>query len=414
MKSTTLLALSLMGNLALAAILFTPRHGLPARNNAPARAVFAPETLNVAPSLSATNGASSPVVPWRLITSADYRQYIANLRAVGCPDWLVRDIVVADIEDLYQQKARTDPVDFAPWQGIDQRRKLLRNRSAKLYALRQEKRALVKSLLGYEWDNHANEVWSQDLMTSLTYGFLPDDQAIQVLSLREQYAEAAQNIREDANFILIDEDRARLQALHEELVAETARLLDPSECDELQLREQQRFLIANDIHFDGVAISREELRELVRLSKSFKDMARSEFVPDPPSSAADSERWRPAFDAQVRTVLGAKRFADYQRAQDFSFRVIFAFSRQNDLPLTAAIRVYEARQNADEQAGEIQKDATLSPDERTAALVVLKSVTMNTISSALGRSYPDYLAGPGQWLGALALPLEPSPENQTQ
>ena len=72
-----------------------------------------------------------PVVPWRLIASADYRQYIANLRAVGCPDWLVRDIIVADIDDFYDQKSRTDPVYFEPWQGETSRRTATRSRSGK-------------------------------------------------------------------------------------------------------------------------------------------------------------------------------------------------------------------------------------------------------------------------------------------
>ena len=414
MKLPSFLAVSLVCNLVLVAIFFSVRHGSPAKMEAPPSTIFAPATLEVAPLLAVTSETPAPVVPWRLIMSADYRQYVANLRAVGCPDWLVRDIIVADIDDLYQQKARTDPVYFAPWQGVDERRQVSRNRSAKLNTLRQEKRALVKSLLGYEWDNHANEVWHQDFLTSLTFGFLPDDRAVQVLSLQDLYTEAAQNIREDANFILIDEDRARLQALYGELVAETSRLLDPSEFDELQLRAQQGFLIANDIHFDGVTISHEELRELVRLSKPFKDMARSGFVPFPPSSAAEQERWRAAFDAQVKTLLGPGRFADYQRAQDFNFREIFAFSRQNNLPPTAAIRVYEARRNAEEQADEIQKDGTLSPNERTAALIVLKATTMNAISSALGRDYHDYQAGPGQWLGTLAQPAEPQTGNETQ
>ena len=116
-----------------------------------------------------------------------------------------------------------------------------------------------------------------------------------------------------------------------------------------------------------------------------------------------------AFETQVKTLLGAERFADYQRAQDLGFREIFAFSQQNNLPQTAAIKVYESRQNASEQADEIQNDGSLSAGERAAALVVLKAATMNTISSALGGSYQDYLQGPGQWLGALT----PSPEMQT-
>lgn len=407
---SSFLAISMMGNLVLVAVFLAVRHGsMPPGTAAPAPATSTAATPKTAPAWPATKGTPAPVVPWRLIASADYRQYIANLRAVGCPEWLVRDIIVADIDDLYEQKSRTDPVYFAPWQGADQRRKTARSRSVKLDALRQEKRALVKSLLGYEWENYGEEVWNQDLRTSLTFGFLPDDKATQVLSLKDKYTEAAQNVREDANFILIDEDRARLQTLYEEFGAETSRLLSPSELDELQLRAQQGFLLANDINFDGVTISREELREMVRLSRSFKDMAREEFVPDRPLTEAKQLRQKTAFEAQVKQLLGPKRFADYQRAQDSNFREIFAFSQQNNLPPSAAVKVYESRLNASEQADEIQNDGSLSAGERAAALAVLKAATMNTISSALGGSYQDFLQGPGQWLGALT----PSPETQT-
>ena len=97
----------------------------------------------------------------------------------------------------------------------------------------------------------------------------------------------------------------------------------------MQLRAQQGFLLANDINFDGVKISRDELRELVRMSKSFKDMAQNEFVLDQPLSEAEQARRKAAFEAQVKSLLGPKRFADYQRAQDFNFRETLAFTRQN-------------------------------------------------------------------------------------
>jgi hypothetical protein len=414
MKPPRFLAVTLMGNLALAAVLIVLRQGSSAKMNAPSPATPLPATLKAAKPFPAATETPITVVPWRLIESADYRQYMANLRAVGCPEWLIRDIIIADIDDFYQQKSKSDPVYFAPWQGVDQRRKVSRSRSAKLFALRQEKRALVKSLLGYEWDNHANEIWNQDSMTSLMWGFLPDDKVSQVLSLKDKYAEAAQNIRDDANFILIDGDRARLQTLYDEFGTETSRLLSPSELDELQLRVQQGFLLANDINFDGVTISREELREMVRLSKSFKDMAREEFIPDRPFSEAEQSRQKTAFEAQVKQLLGPKRFADYQRAQDFNFRETFEFTQRNVLPQAAAIRVYEARRNAEAQSNELQKDGNLSPEERAAALAVLKAATLNTISSALGKSYRNYLEGPGQWLDALVQPPEPQTQTGAQ
>jgi hypothetical protein len=246
------------------------------------------------------------------------------------------------------------------------------------------------------------------------WGFLPDDKVATVLFFKDKYTEAAQTIREDANYILIDEDRARLRALYAELEADLSRLLDASELDELQLRAQQGFLLFNDINFDGVTISRDELRELVRLSKPFKDMTRDEFVPDPPPTEAEQARRQAAFEAQVKALLGPGRFADYQRAQDFNFRETFEFTQRNQLPQAAAIRVYEARRSAEAQSNEIQKDGTLSPEERAAALAILKAATMNTISSALGGSYHNYLEGPGQWLDALVQPPEPQAQGGTQ
>ncbi len=351
--------------------------------------------------------------PWSRIASADYHQYIANLRAVGCPEWLIRDLIVAAIDDSYRQKNKSDLDSSPPWLGANQRRQASRSRSAKLFALRLEKRALVKSLLGYEWDSQANDIWNLDLLTSLMWGYLPDDKVSLVLLLKDKYTEAAQAVREDANYILIDEDRARLQALYQAFEADLSGQLDAAELDELQLRAQQVFLLFYDINFDGVTISTEELRELVRMSKPFKDMAQNEFIPDQPLPEEEQARRKAAFEAQVKSLLGPKRFADYQRAQDFNFRQTLAFTGQNQLPQTAAISVYEARRNADEQAAEIQKDGTLSPEERATALAVLKAATMNTISSALGGHYQDYLQGPGRWLDALAQPLEPPTRKDT-
>jgi hypothetical protein len=413
MKPPSFLAVSLMGNLVLAAVWVVVRPGAMSGTEASSSATSPPVALPSAKPFLAAIEAPGKVAPWRRIESADYRQYIANLRAVGCPEWLIRDIIVAAIDDSYQQKTKSDLVYSPPWLGANQRRQASRSRSAKLFALRLEKRALVKSLLGYEWDSQANDVWNLDLPTSLMWGYLPDDKVSLVLLLKDKATEAAQAIREDANYILIDEDRARLQAVYEGLEADLSGQLDAAELDELQLRAQQGFLLFYDINFDGVTISGEELRELVRRSKPFKDMAQNEFVLDRPLPEAEQARREAAFEAQVKALLGPKRFADYQRAQDFNFRTTFEFTRRNQLPQTAAISVYEARRNADEQAGEIQKDANLSPEERAAALAVLKAATMNTISPVLGSHYHDYLQGPGRWLDALTRQPEPPPQNGT-
>jgi hypothetical protein len=59
---------------------------------------------------------------WSDIESADFRQYIANLRAVGCPEATVRDIVTADVGQLFSARAaeiwkRSSPLHY--WQKPD-------------------------------------------------------------------------------------------------------------------------------------------------------------------------------------------------------------------------------------------------------------------------------------------------------
>src|SRR5262245_10847191 len=45
--------------------------------------------------VTAATGTNSPF-HWRTIESEDYRKYIANLRAIGCPEETIRDIIVAE------------------------------------------------------------------------------------------------------------------------------------------------------------------------------------------------------------------------------------------------------------------------------------------------------------------------------
>ena len=66
-----------------------------------------PETVMAAPGASPT--AKVKPFHWSQIESADYRTYIANLRAIGCPEQTIRDIITADVDSLYA--ARRQPLE---------------------------------------------------------------------------------------------------------------------------------------------------------------------------------------------------------------------------------------------------------------------------------------------------------------
>ena len=105
-NTKTLLAVSLMANAAFLILMTSAAKRTPEpsvasvvrfhANAAPRtiRSTQAMATPATAPDIQATP------LDWRQLESSDYRQYIANLRAVGCPEKTIRDIIVAEVGEM--------------------------------------------------------------------------------------------------------------------------------------------------------------------------------------------------------------------------------------------------------------------------------------------------------------------------
>jgi hypothetical protein len=96
---------------------------------------------------------------WSRLESADYRVYIANLRSIGCPEQTIRDIITADVHNLFQARKRELEQQAARTKGIspgpsaaqsspeDQSRKLP-----------EDERSLIAMLLGPDPEAPADDV----------------------------------------------------------------------------------------------------------------------------------------------------------------------------------------------------------------------------------------------------------------
>ncbi|MBC8094697.1 MAG: hypothetical protein H7Y43_02685, partial [Akkermansiaceae bacterium] len=296
-----------------------------------------------------------------------------------------------------------------PWSSADKRRTAARNRAGQLYALKLEKRALVKELIGFEWDNHADEVWNHDPTLSLTVGFLSDEKATRVQTLLKKYDEAAAAIREEANFVIIDADRARLRSTYDRLLAELSQVLTSAELDEYRLRFQAiRFFFAHDLHFDGVAVTRAELREIARLSQSVRDYNRDDFS-DTTLPEAEGGRRLEQFERQLKALLNPGRYADFERARDFNFRETLAFARNENLPPALAINLHNAQRVVEDESARIRSDPALSADQQATALAALETATNQKLRSMLGPQYQKFIDGPGTWAYVVKDQSEPIP-----
>jgi hypothetical protein len=105
----TALAISVCVNLLLAAVLSNALRSRPEvrPEAAPALrtgAVAGASALAASPAPLAKAG--SEHFHWSQLESTDYRVYVANLRATGCPEQTVRDIIMMDVNHLYSDKRR--------------------------------------------------------------------------------------------------------------------------------------------------------------------------------------------------------------------------------------------------------------------------------------------------------------------
>ncbi|HEX7578110.1 MAG TPA: hypothetical protein VF430_08750, partial [Verrucomicrobiae bacterium] len=104
------LLLSLMLNVMLTGIVAKEWHSRPATGISPT--VWRAITQRTLQTPSAPHVPDPAVVEitepfnWQSVEAADYRVFIENLRAIGCPDLTIFDIVSAEVDELFNAKVK--------------------------------------------------------------------------------------------------------------------------------------------------------------------------------------------------------------------------------------------------------------------------------------------------------------------
>src|SRR5207244_1886799 len=90
---------------------------------------------------------------WSQLESADYRVYLGNLRAAGCPEATVRDIIIPDVNEVFYQRVKelVDTVQNRFWDLLaDQNafEKIVDEKHKELDELEKERDNVLQELLG--------------------------------------------------------------------------------------------------------------------------------------------------------------------------------------------------------------------------------------------------------------------------
>ncbi|MBI5387642.1 MAG: hypothetical protein HZA90_23530 [Verrucomicrobia bacterium] len=378
----------------------------------PSEAALLHLSSNTAPrvalrSLVITNPVAASQLDWSNLESTNYFTYIANLRAVRCPEETIREIIVADVGRLYAAKRATlrpaqrqlkfwvsnDDADSAGGSDLDLQRKLR--------DLDREEKALLRELLGLDYEHEQARILGQNDWEERMYGFLPAPKRALLSDLITRFEEQEQDLIAKTRGLMTEEDSAQLKLLQEQRQAEIAGLLTPEELEEFNLRNSDT---ANNLRasLDLFGATEEEFRKLFRLQKEFDDRFGLDFDPSDSQKARDYAQAQEQLREEMRHALGEARFKEYERSRDNDYWTLAQITDRFNLGREPANKVYELQRALDEERRRLLSDVAATLEQRQQTFNRLVQEAEAKVARLLGEpAFNLYKKNGAAWLGTL-------------
>ena len=304
---------------------------------------------------------------WRQVESADYQVYVANLRAIGCPEETIHDIVIADVAKLFvtRRKALFDSGPAKYWFSAQpESAKLSRARREQNDSLDKERRRLLISLLGPKAVEELARTESADSNEGLE--FLPPEKRPALLRAESGFKRERQKIYAEADEYSSAPDRQHLKNLHDQRESELTHLLSPEEMFEYQLRTDD---VAERMRRELVGFEPTELefRKIFRLRKAH-DQKFAFTDPTDDLTVLQQNADQVSTENEIKGVLGETRYRELQRSADSRFHDLFLLTQQFDLPPDTASALYDRHQQMQTEITRIQRDSTLNSEQKDEVL----------------------------------------------
>ena len=387
MRTKVLLVGSLALNLALALAVSLDRRAskrlagvdLSSRGPAPA--------TNPTIRISKTNIMLGSVLgfTWRDVEAPDYRKYITNLRGVGCPDSTIRDIIVADVNQLYQRKwlASAPTNDVAWWRSDADRQRQMVETNLRA-ELDQERRALLTNLLGPNWEvaDTPTEPGPVALVGPIL-GAMPAETQQKVQAIQNVATEKLRAYQRQISATGQKEDPVYLARLEDEARAKLAEVMTPGQMEEFQLRYSPVAMRLRE-QFRGFDLTPEEFRLLLRETQA-ADARFVQGVGEGKTSDQERQELAQQREGALLSVLSPERYAEWSVQQSPAFHEALDAAVKAGASPQAAVVLYQIGQAAVSERDRIQNDPNLSEDERMLELEEIDQQEAKARDQVLGK-----------------------------
>jgi hypothetical protein len=343
---------------------------------------------------------------WSQLESTDYRQYIANLRAIGCPEVTLKDIIMTDVMRLYAQRRGQyyqNGRAFKFWE-TDEKRKLkqpqIEEREKQLAQIDKELPAVLRELLGVNYEREINKYFVDTDEDNRRLAFLSEDKRSRLTALRDQFEGERERVKYNLqDGTLSPEDIEKLKKIDEEQDAALSGVLTPEEKEDYQLSMSPT---ADHLRSEliGFNPTEDEFRGLFQRQQAIDSAYAYEDMSDPTVRDAKAAEEQKMMD-DVKSQLSPDRAAALDRSKDPDYQSLSILSERFDLPAETSQTIVDMRQTAEDEKQQLLANKDIPPDRLDAALKAIEAETERAARETLGdQAYTQYSQSAG-WIHSL-------------
>ncbi len=332
---------------------------------------------------------------WNDIESDNYPLFIKNLRDIGCPERTIRDIIVADVNELYERKKITDVVTpDQQWWKSEPDLNTLEAAGERQQELEKERRVLLTELLGPNWDADTLVPPLPIAGRSLDgpiLGTLESGVKAELRQMETKHDQQLHDYLESRQKAKTEPDPAELARLRQALRDDLAKILTPPQLEEYQLRYSNT---ADTLRKDlrGFGATPDEFRAIFRARDQIDQEIALHLTGDDPAVARRRKELEDIREATLKQTLGPERYPLYQFTQNPLFRQAQLSAEKAGAPPEMVLPLFEVNQAIAREQERIRNAPNLSPAEQAAALFEVTASQEDSLRKLLGEEgYASYL-----------------------
>jgi hypothetical protein len=343
---------------------------------------------------------------WSQVESTDYRQYIANLRAIGCPEITIKDIIMTDVMRLYAQRRGQYSVNGRPFKfwETNEKRELKQaqaeERDQQLAQINKDLPAVLRELLGINYEREMAKYFMDTDEDNRRLAFLSEDKRAKLQALRNEF----DGKRELVSYYMTNgaptpDDIEKLKKIDEEQNSALAGLLSPGELQQYELSESPT---ADHLRQQliGFNPSEVEFRDMFQRQQAIDAAYAYQDLTDPSVRAAKAAEEQ-SMMGDVEARLSPDRAAVLEKTKDPDYQSVSLLAERYDLPPETSQTIVDMRQAAEDERKELLANTNIPQERVDAALKAIEAETEKAARQTLGdKAYAQY-AQSNTWIRSL-------------